>query len=96
MSSASTEQGPGASDIGRGTIKTRKVTHWQPNFSLSGAGEPGTYLIQLILDHGASEVVLAVTADDADNLFDWLSASSDVYYDLEREVLLFGARSIGS
>ena len=96
MTSSDSERGPGASDIGRATIKVRKVTHWQPNFSLSGAGEPGTYLFQLILDHGASEVVLAVNVDDADNLFDWLSASSDVYYDLEREVLLFGARKVGS
>ena len=65
-----TEQGPGASDLGRNVIKTRKVTHWQPNFSLSGAGEPGTYIIQLVLDHGASEVVLTLTEGDADNLFD--------------------------
>ena len=92
----STEQGSGASDIGRSTIKVRKVTHWQPNFSLSGAGEPGTYLFQLVLDNGASEVVLTVNVDDADNLFDWLSASKEVYYDLEREVVLFGARSTGS
>ncbi len=92
----STESGPGASDIGRSAIKVRKVTHWQPNFSLSGPREPGTYLFQLILDQGASEVVLTVNVDDADNLFDWLTASSDVYYDLEREVLLFGARSVGS
>jgi hypothetical protein len=93
---SSSEHGPGASDVGRSTIKMRKVTHWQPNFSLSGAGEPGTYLFQLILDHGASEVVLTVNVDDADNLFDWLVASTDVYYDLDREVLLFGARSVGS
>ena len=91
-----TEQGPGASDTSKNIIKTRKVTHWQPNFSLSGPGQPGTYIFQLILDNGASEVVLPVNVDDADNLFDWLSSSSDVYYDLEREVLLFGARSIGS
>ena len=90
------EQGPGASDLGKNVIKTRKVTHWQPNFSLSGAGEPGTYIIQLVLDHGASEVVLTLTEGDADNLFDWLSASSDVYYDLEREVLVFGSRTVGS
>ena len=96
MSSTSTEQGHGASDIGRSTIKTRKVTHWQPNFSLSGPGAAGTYIFQLVLDHGATEVVLNVNVDDADNLFDWLSSSSDVYYDLEREVLLFGARSVGS
>jgi len=91
-----TQQGPGASDLGKNVIKTRKVTHWQPNFSPSGQGEPGTYLFQLVLDNGASEVVLAVNVDDADNMFDWLSASHEVYYDLEREVLLFGSRSIGS
>ncbi len=96
MSQTSSEQGPGASDLGKHVIKTRKVTHWQPNFSLSGKGEPGTYIFQLVLDHGASEVVLTVNSEDADNLFDWLSASSDVYYDLEREVLVFGSRSVGS
>ncbi|MDP9436920.1 MAG: hypothetical protein M3P93_17750 [Actinomycetota bacterium] len=96
MTSSSTEQGPGASDLGKHVIKTRKVTHWQPNFSLSGAGAPGTYIFQLVLDHGASEVVLTLTEGDADNVFDWLSTSSEVYYDLEREVLLFGSRTVGS
>ena len=91
----SSEQGPGASDLGKSVIKTRKVTHWQPNWSASGAGKPGTYLFQLVLDHGASEVVLTVTVDDADNLFDWLSASSEVFYDLEREALIFGSRAVG-
>jgi len=37
-----------------------------------------------------------VTEGDADNLFDWLSASSEVYYDLEREVVIFGSRTVGS
>jgi hypothetical protein len=40
--------------------------------------------------------VLTVNVADADNLFDWLSAGSEVCYDLEREVLLFGACSVGS
>jgi hypothetical protein len=82
------------SDIGRATIKTRKVTSWQPNWSASGSGEPGTYIFQLVLDDGASEVVLALTESDADNLYDWLSDSSEVYYDIEREVIIFGTRRI--
>ncbi len=94
MTTTSSE--PNATDIGRSSIKVRKITHWQPNLSLSGAGEPATYLFQLVLDHGASEVVLTVNVDDADNLFDWLVASSEVYYDLEREVILFGTRTVGS
>lgn len=80
------------SDIGRATIKTRKVTSWQPNWSASGSGQPGTYIFQLVLDDGASEVVLALTESDADNLYDWLSDSSEVYYDIEREVIMFGTR----
>lgn len=83
------------SDIGRHSIKTRKVTSWQPSWSASGNGEPGTYVLQLILDDGASEVVLALTEPDADNLFDWLTASTEVYYDLEREVIIFGTRRTG-
>jgi hypothetical protein len=39
-------------------------------------------------------VVLTVNVDDADNLFDWLSASGEVFYDLEREVIVFGVRSV--
>lgn len=80
------------SDIGRQVIKTRKVTSWQPNWSSSGSGQPGTYIFQLILDDGASEVVLALTEADADNLYDWMSDSSEVHYDIEREVLMFGTR----
>ena len=94
--SGGAQGGPGQSDIGRGVIKTRKVTSWQPSWSSSGAGKPGTYIFQLILDDGASEVVLALAEEDADNLFDWLSVSSEVHYDLEREVLVFGTRRTGS
>jgi hypothetical protein len=76
-------------------IKVRKVTAWQPSWTESAPGEPGTYSIQLILDQGAEEYVLRLTEDDADNLFDWLSASSEVYFDLERKVLIFGPRATG-
>lgn len=83
------------SDIGSNTIKVRKVTSWRANWSASGSGEPGTNIFQLVLDDGAAEAVLALTVDDADNLFDWLSASNDVHYDVEREVLMFGPHDIG-
>jgi hypothetical protein len=76
-------------------IKVRKVTHWQPTFTHRESGKNGIYTFQLILDNGADEHILAVTAEDADNLFDWLHASSDVYYDLERRVLMFGTREVG-
>ncbi len=57
--------------------------------------EPGNYVFQLILDQGAEEYVLRLTEGDADNLFDWLSGSSEVYFDMERKVLIFGTRSLG-
>jgi hypothetical protein len=76
-------------------IKVRKVTHWQPTFAHRESGKGGQYTFQLILDNGADEHVLAVNAEDADNLFDWLHASPDVYYDLERRVLMFGTRAVG-
>ena len=76
-------------------IKVRKVTHWQPTFTTRESGQEGIYTFQLILDNGADEHILGVTAEDADNLFDWLHVSSDVYYDLERRVLMFGTRAVG-
>lgn len=77
-------------------IKVRKVTHWQPSYTVAGAGEQGTYTFQLILDQGAEEAVLTLNEDDADNLFDWLSASGEVYFDMARQVVMFGTRAIGS
>lgn len=77
-------------------IKVRKVTHWQPSFTAKAPGEDGIYTFQLVLDYGAEEEVLRVNDDDADNLFNWLSASDDVYYDSERKVVMFGTRAVGS
>jgi hypothetical protein len=76
-------------------FKVRKVTHWQPSFTAK-SGEAGVYTLQLILDQGAEEAILRVTDQDADNLFDWLHASSDVNYDTERRVLMFGTRATGA
>jgi hypothetical protein len=75
-------------------IKVRKVTGWQPSWTEEGPGQPGTYSIQLILDQGAEEYVLRPTEDDADNLFDWLSDSSEVYFDMDRKVVIFGPRAL--
>ncbi|MDP9377466.1 MAG: hypothetical protein M3P40_07865 [Actinomycetota bacterium] len=85
-----------ANPITEQQIQVRKVTHWQPSFTAQSPAEEGVYTFQLILDHGADEAILRVNADDADNLFDWLVASDDVYYDMDRRVLMFGSRSVGS
>ncbi len=85
-----------AGSITEQQIKVRKVTHWQPSFTAQAPGEEGIYTFQLILDHGAEEAILRVNEGDADNLFDWLTASSDVYWDIDRQVLMFGTRAVGS
>ena len=77
-------------------IIVRQVTGWQPTYIAGGPGEPGVYTFQLILDQGAAEEVLTLNEDDADNLFDWLAASSTVYYDHKRRALMFGPRTHGS
>jgi hypothetical protein len=44
----------------------------------------------LIFDEGAAEYVLKVTADDAKVLRDLFHDAETIYFDLEREVLIFG------
>ncbi len=72
-------------------IKVRQVTDVHGNWSAQERGEQGKFSYQLILDDGAAEYVLRVTADDAKVLRDWFQDAEDtVYFDLEREVLIFG------
>ena len=72
-------------------IKVRQVTDVHGNWSAQERGEPGKFSYQLILDDGAAEYVLRVTAHDAKVLRDWFQDAEDaVYFDMEREVLIFG------
>lgn len=58
-------------------------------------GESGIWTLQLVLDEGAWEEVLTVTAEDADNLQDTLKNTKTVYYDVDRRVLMFGVTKSG-
>lgn len=83
-------------EIAAHEILVRQVTHWQPTFTYTEPGKGGTYTFQLILDEGADEFVLTIEdADEAENVFDWLSRSAVVHFDLNRRVLLFGTRKTG-
>lgn len=77
-------------------IKVREVTDYQPTWTENAPGVAGVFTVQLVLDHGAEEHVLRPTADDLDVLKDLLAASENVYFDLERRVLMFGNRQVGS
>jgi hypothetical protein len=71
-------------------IKVRQVTDVHSNWSTQERGEPGKFSYQLILDDGAQEFVIRVTAEDAKVLRDFFHDADTVYFDMEREVLIFG------
>jgi hypothetical protein len=71
-------------------IKVRQVTDVHANWSAQERGEPGKFSYQLILDDGAEEFVLRVAAGDARVLRSWFHDADSIYFDMEREVLIFG------
>ncbi len=78
------------------TIKVRQLSHYQFSWI---AGEPqagGTFTLQLVLDEGAWEEVVSVTAEDAEVLQSLLGKADTVYYDIDRQTLMFGTRPPGS
>ena len=74
-------------------VKVREVTHYQWSWTGSEPGAPGTFTLQLILDQGARESMMRLTVDDADVLKDLLRTETRVYFDIERQVLMFGVNS---
>ena len=77
------------------TIKVRQLSHYQFSWVAGEPGQNGTYTLQLVLDQGAWEEVLTLTADDADALQDILKNTPVVHYDVERRTLLFGVTPAG-
>ena len=71
-------------------IKVRQVTDVHANWSSQGPLQDGKFSYQLILDNGAEEAVLMPTAQDAKALRDFFDDAESVYYDTEKEVLIFG------
>lgn len=76
-------------------VKVRQLTHYQFSFRSGDAGQNGTWTLQLVLDQGAWEEIITVTAEDADNLQDVLVATDTVYYDIERRLFMFGVKKPG-
>ena len=72
------------------TIKVRQVTDVHANWSSQGPLENGKFSYQLILDNGVQEALIMPTADDAKVLRDLFDDADTVYWDTEREVLIFG------
>jgi hypothetical protein len=77
------------------SLKVRQVSHYQFTWVAGDGGAPGTWTLQLVLDQGAWEEVLTVTADDADNLQDLFTRAGTVFYDVSRKTLMFGTTAVG-
>jgi hypothetical protein len=76
-------------------IKVRQVTDVHANWNEEERGEPGKFSFQLILDNGAEEYAIRPPAEDADALMDLFAMSETMYFDLERQVLIFNNISLG-
>jgi hypothetical protein len=77
------------------TIRVRQVTDVQASWTERERGAPGAFTFQLILDNGAEEYVLRPTAEDSDVLMDLFKKSKAIYFDMGRQVLIFGNISLG-
>jgi len=76
-------------------IEVRQLSHYQFTWV---AGEPqasGTFTLQLVLDEGAWEEVVAVSAEDAEVLQHLLGGAKTVFYDIGRRTLMFGTTPAG-
>ena len=76
-------------------ITVRQVTNVHANWSEQERGEPGKFSFQLILDDGAEEYAIRPPAEDSDVLMDLFKKSDTIYFDLGRQVLIFGNISLG-
>lgn len=77
------------------SLRVRQLSHYQFSWTAGEPGQDGTWSLQLVLDQGAWEEVLTVSADDADNLQDVLKNTGTVFYDIDRRVLMFGVTKTG-
>ena len=76
-------------------ITVRQVTNVHANWSEQERGEPGKFSFQLILDNGAEEYAIRPPAEDSDVLMDLFKKSRTIYFDMGRQVLIFGNISLG-
>ena len=76
-------------------IKVRQVTDVHANWSEQERGAPGKFSFQLILDNGAEEYAIRPDAEDADVLVELFKLTDKLYFDMSRQVLIFGNLPLG-
>ncbi len=77
------------------TIRVRQVTDVQISWTEHGRGDHGSFTVQLILDNGAEEYVLQPTAEDTKVQIELFKLTDKVYFDMSRQVLIFGNIPLG-
>jgi hypothetical protein len=77
------------------SIMVRQVTDVHANWSEQERGAPGKFSFQLILDNGAEEYAIRPPADDADVLVELFKLTDKIYFDMSRQVLIFGDVPLG-
>ena len=77
------------------SIMVRQVTDVHANWSEQERGAPGKFSFQLILDSGAEEYAIRPPADDADVLVELFTLTDKIYFDMSRQVLIFGDVPLG-
>ncbi len=77
------------------SIRVRHLSHYQFSWVAQEPGQPGVFTLQLVLDQGAWEEVVTVSAEDAEVLQGLLRKQKDVAYDVGRRVLMFGTTPVG-
>src|SRR4051794_724114 len=77
------------------SVRVRQVNHYQFSWVAGEPGQAGTFTLQLVLDQGAWEEIVTVTAEDADVLQDLLAQAEVVYFAIGRRTLMFAARPAG-
>ena len=77
-------------------IMVRQVTNVHANWSEQERGGPGKFSYQLILDNGAEEYAIRPEAEDADVLIELFKLTDKIYFDMSRQVLIFGNIPLGS
>ena len=78
------------------SIMVRQVTDVHANWSEQERGAPGKFSFQLILDNGAEEYTVRPDAEDADVLVELFKLTDKLYFDMSRQVLIFGNIPLGS
>ncbi len=77
------------------SIMVRQVTDLHANWSEQERGGPGKFSYQLILDNGAEEYAIRPEAEDADVLIELFKLTDKIYFDMSRQVLIFGNIPVG-